>query len=94
VTNLTISGLLSWLCGGLLLLFQGIASMMGTKDIIEWKSLTVLNIVGENNFEWLDAISWITIQQAITFIVNLPLYLLFFCVGIIFLVVNVFKPKI
>jgi hypothetical protein len=94
MSKLTIAGIVAWLFGGVILLFQAISSWIGKGDVMDWKSLTLLEFVGKNNFDWIEAISWVTIQQAITYIVNLPLYVLLFCVGIIFFIANAFKPKL
>lgn len=94
MSKLTIVGLAAWLGGGLILGFQAISSLMGTGDKMVWKSLTLVEVVGKNYFAWIETISWVIIQQAVSYIVNMPLYLLLFCVGGICFAVNAFKPKL
>jgi len=94
MSKFTILGLVAWFCGGLILGFQAISSLMGTGDKTVWKSLTLVDVVGKNYFDWIETISWVTIQQAVSYIVNMPLFLLLFCIGIICFAVNAFKPKL
>jgi hypothetical protein len=94
MSKLTIIGFVAWLCGGLILGFQAISSLMGAEDEMVWKSLTLVDVVGKNYFEWIKTLPWVILQQTVTYVVNMPLYLLLFCVGILCFLVNAFKPKI
>ncbi|MEA3279138.1 MAG: hypothetical protein U9Q38_00865 [Thermodesulfobacteriota bacterium] len=79
--------------GGLLLVgFQAISSVM-TPDEIVWKSLNLAGIVDAEYLKWIDSISWYNIQKIIKYIVTMPLYILLFCVGGLFLVIGGFVDK-
>ncbi len=94
MSKFTIAGLTAWLFGALILGFQSISSLMGTEDTIVWKSLALVDIIAKNYFNWIEKISWVSIQQLVTYVVNMPLYLLLFCVGIICFVINAFISKV
>jgi hypothetical protein len=94
MSKFTIAGLVAWLFGALILGFQSISSLMGTEDTIVWKSLALVDIIEKNYFNWIEKISWVSVQHVVTYVVNMPLYLLLFCVGIICFVINAFISKV
>jgi hypothetical protein len=94
MSKITITGFVAWFCGGLILGFQAISSLMGAEDEMVWKSLALVDVVGKNNFDWIKTLPWVILQHTVTYVVNMPLYLLLFCVGILCFLVNAFKPKI
>ena len=94
MSKLIFAGLLSWFSGGILLLLNSISSSMDMIGIIEWNDLILLNVVGKDSFAWIEALPWVILQQGFSYIANLPLYVLLFCAGIIFFVVNALKTKI
>ena len=93
MSKFTILGLLSWLGSALILLFQAITTLMDPADKITWKGLSLMKAVGKSNFTWIEKISWIYVQKAAAYIVTMPLFLLLFCVGIIFFLLNSFTSK-
>lgn len=93
MSKYTIAGLVAWLFSALLLGFQAIATFMGAEDKMMWKSLTLVDVVGRNNFIWIERIAWAGIQKAVNYIVTMPLFLLLFFVGIVFLLINRFKYR-
>ncbi len=100
MSKLTIAGIASWLIGGIILGFQTISTLMDPsatslqKQKFALKDLSIGTLVDPQYLEWIDRISWTSIQDAITYIVNLPLFILLFCIGIICFVLNAFKSRL
>jgi hypothetical protein len=94
VSKYTIAGLVSWLFSGLILLFQAISSFMGMEEKMVFKSITLVDVVGQGHFNWVDGISWVSIQTAVNYIVTMPLFLLLFCIGILFFLMHMFTSKL
>ena len=86
MSKLSITGLISCVAAFVLLLFQSVSSLMGAKGI--WKVLTLVKVVGEEKFQWVENISWPTIQHAVNYVVTMPLYILLFCVGVLLLIIG------
>ena len=93
MSKYTIAGLVSWFFSGVLLLFQTISTVMGREEKMVWKSLNLVNVVGEHRLNWIDGLSWVSIQNILNYIVTMPLFLLLFCVGILFFILNRFMSK-
>jgi hypothetical protein len=93
MSKYTIAGLVAWLFSALLLGFQAIATFMGVEDKMIWKSLTLVDVVGRNNFIWIERIAWAGLQNAANYIVTMPLFILLFIVGIVFFLINRFKYR-
>ncbi len=94
MSKLTIAGFVAWICGGLLLGFQVLSSLMGIEDEMKWKDLTPESVFGKNYFDWIEALPWVILQDGVSYIVNSPFYVSLFCVGIICFVINAFKTKL
>jgi len=94
MSKLTIIGVVSWLIGGLLLGFQAISTLMQTGDEYVWDSLSLVDVFGKDNFKWIEGISYASIQSAASYVSTMPLYLLLFAVGVLFFLINIFKPKV
>jgi len=94
MSKYTIVGLISWLFSGLILLFQTISSLMGMEEKMAFKSLALVDIIGKGHFNWIDGISWVSIQKAVNYIVTMPLFLLLFCIGILFFLMHMFTSKL
>lgn len=88
MSKYTIAGLVMWFFGGLLLVFQSIGSFIQMKEKMVWKSLTLVDVVGESHFNWIGGISWDGAQSLLHYIVTMPLYLLLFIVGILLFFMN------
>ncbi len=89
MSKLTIIGVLSWLGALILLGFQAIATVMKTEGK-GWDNLSIMDMVDPNNMEWVNDISWTLLHQAVDYVVTMPLFLLLFCIGILFFIVNAF----
>ena len=94
MSKYTMAGLTSWLFSGLILLFQAISSVMGNEEKLAFKSLSLARVVGQEHFKWIESISWANIQNAVSFIVNMPLFILFFCIGILFFLIHMATNKL
>lgn len=100
MSKLTIAGLVSLLASGIILGFQAISSLMDpsatsiAKGKTAWKSLTLANSIGPEYFEWIDSITWTSIQSIANYIVDMQLYLLLLCIGILCFVINAFTSRL
>lgn len=72
-------GLLLLIGGFLLVVFQGIAMFMGTKAI--WKSITLMDLIGQESLSWVNDISIYVLQQGVQFVLTTPIYIMCFAVG-------------
>jgi len=88
------AGLTSWLFSGLILLFQAISSVMGNEEKMAFKSLTLVNVIGQEYFNWINSLSWVSIQKAVSYIVTMPLFVLLFFIGILFFLIHMFSSKL
>ena len=93
MSKYTIIGLISWVFSALVLLFQTISSLTGTTETIVFKNLTLVSVLGEEYFNWIDSLSWVSVQKAANYIVIMPLYLLLFCIGILFFLIQMLASK-
>ncbi len=94
MSKYTIVGLVSWLFSGLILLFQAISSLMGTEEKMAFKSLTLVSVIGQGYFKWINSLSWVSLQKAVSYIVTMPLFLLLFCIGILCFLLHMFTSKL
>lgn len=78
----------SCLGGGLLLGFQALSTVVGTKGA--WKSLTLVDIAGEENFAWLGKSTLFGLAGIVESLVTMPLFILLFCIGGLFLILDYF----
>ena len=91
MTKYTLMGVLSCVGGGLLIGFQAVSSAMGSKAV--WKSLSLVDIVGEQYFEWMGNASFGGIERIAEYIVTMPLFVLLFCIGGLFFVLDYFLGR-
>jgi hypothetical protein len=100
MSKFTIAGLVSCLASGIILGFQTISTLMDpsaasiTKGKTAWKNLTLVDSIGPEYFEWIDTISWTSIQSIADYIVDMPLYILLLCIGILCFVINAFTSRL
>jgi len=94
MSKYAIVGLVSWFFSGVVLLFQTISSLTGTAETMVFKNLTLVSFVGQGYFNWINSLSWVSVQKAANYIVTMPLYLLLFCIGILFFLMHMFKSKL
>jgi len=94
MSKYTMAGLTSWLFSGLLLLFQAISSVMGNEEKFAFKSLSLVSVVGQKHFKWIESISWAGIQNAASYLVTTPLFILLFCIGILFFLIHMVTNRL
>jgi len=91
MTKFTLFGVLSCLGGGLLIGFQMLSSTMESDG--GWQSLSLVDIIGEHYFEWLGNASFGGAERIAEYIVTLPLFVLLFCIGGLFFVLDYFLGR-
>lgn len=91
MTKYTLIGVLSCVGGGLLIGFQALSSVMGSKAV--WRNLSLVDIVGEQYFEWVGNSSFGSLERIAEYIVNMPLFVLLFCIGGLFFVLDYFLGR-
>jgi hypothetical protein len=94
MSKYTMAGLVSWLFSGLILLFQAISSLMGMEEKMAYKSLTLVSFFGQGHFKWINSISWAGIQIAVSYLVTTPLFILLFCIGILFFLIHMVTNRL
>ena len=100
MSKLTIAGIASWLASGVLLGFQTISTLMDPSATslknqkFALKGLSLVDLIDQQYLEWIDRISWESIQIGVTYIFNMPLFILLFCVGIICFLLNAVSSKL
>ena len=96
MSKFTITGLVAWILSALLLGFQTISSLMGSEGVagmVAWKNLTLVDVAEKNYLNWINNIPWVSIQQAVNYVFNVPLYFLLFCFGILCFLINALRSK-
>jgi len=93
MSKLKIAGWVAWVSGALLLGFQAISLFMGTEEKVAWKNLAIVDVADKNYLHWIDTIPWVSVQQAVDYVVHMPIYLLLFCFGILCFLINGFRSK-
>jgi hypothetical protein len=91
MTKYTLIGVLSCVGGGLLIGFQALASIMGPKAV--WRNSSIVDIVGGQYFEWMGNSSLRGLERLAEYIVTMPLYVLLFCIGGLFFVLDYFLGR-
>lgn len=94
MSKLTIAGLVSWFIGGLIFGFQVIGGLVSSGGDIDWKNLILMDVIGKSHFDWIDGMSEGIFHNVVQYIVTMPLYLLLFCVGILFLILGRLTSKL
>lgn len=91
MTKGSISGILFIVIGGVMLLFQKISGLMG--DGGEWDAICLVDLFDPSAFDWIDGMTFLSINHLLDTIVLAPLYVLFFCVGAVLLIISGFKKN-
>jgi hypothetical protein len=94
MSKFTIAGLVSWFIGGLLFGFQAIEALVSSGGDVAWKNFTLTNVIDKNHFNWVNGISEGILHNVVQYIVTMPLYLLLFCIGILFLILGRLTSKL
>ena len=91
MTKYTLIGILACVAGGVLIGFQAISSVMGQKVVRA--SVTLVDIVGERYFEWMGSSALGGVERIVEYIVTMPLFVLLFCIGGLFFVLDYFLGR-
>lgn len=94
MTKLTIAGLVSWFIGGLLFGFQALEALIGSEGNVAWKNLILMDVIGKSHFDWIAGMPEGIVHNIAQYIVTMPLYILLFCVGILFFILNSLVSKL
>ena len=94
MSKLTIAGLVSWFIGGLLFGFQVLKGIVGTGGDMVWENLILLDVIGKSHFDWIAGMPDGILHTSAQYIVNMQLYLLLICVGILILILSRLTSKL
>jgi hypothetical protein len=98
MSKFTIAGLVSWFSSGLLLGFQALKVFMNSginsSGEMVWKKLALTDVIGKSHFDWIAGIPDGIVHNISQYIVTMPLYLLLFCAGILFLILGRLTSKL
>ena len=91
MTKFSIIGIISLIGGGLLVGFQALSVLMGTDG--KWKSMKLITVFDKKYFEWIDNASFFGLERIPEYIVNMRLFILLLCVGVLFFALDYFFGK-
>ena len=91
MTKFSIIGIISLIGGGLLVGFQALSVLMGTDG--KRKSMKLITVFDEKYFEWIDNASFFGLERIPEYIVNMRLFILLLCVGVLFFALDYFFGK-
>ena len=94
MSKLTIAGLVSWFIGGLLFGFQVIEALVRSGGDMAWKNLILMDVIDKSHFDWIAGMPEGILHNIAQYIVTMPLYILLFCVGILFFILNSLVSKL
>jgi len=94
MSKLTIAGLVSWFIGGLLFGFQALEAVVRSQGDLAWKNLTLMDVTSKDHFDWIAGMPEGIVHNISQYIVTIPLYILLFCIGILFFILNAFMSKL
>lgn len=82
-----ISGILTMVVGGVMLLFRMIGGLMGTEG---GEPLAIVDLVSPESLNWIDSMTFLSINNLLDTIVLAPLYILLLILGAILLIISGF----
>jgi hypothetical protein len=88
MSKLTIAGLVSWFIGGLFFGYQVLQGLVSTGGDMQWKNLMLTDVIGQSHFDWIAGMPDGIFHNFTQYLVTMPLYLLLFCIGILFLILG------
>lgn len=83
MNKFTLAGILAWLVSGVLVGFQAVADLMkaDVKSVSAgWENIDLMDLIGESNLGW--AMDW----NWLVYVLDLPLFILLFAVGLVLIV--------
>lgn len=94
MSKLKLAGLVSWFIGGLLFGFQALEALIRPQGDMAWKNYTLMNVFSKNHFDWIAGMPEGILHSSAQYIVTMPLYILLFCIGILFFILNGLVSKL
>ena len=98
MSKFTIAGLVSWFSSGLLLGYQALKVFMqsgiSSSGEMVWEKIALMDVIGKSHFDWIAGMPDGIVHNISQYIVTMPLYLLLFCVGSLFLILGRLTSKI
>ncbi|MEW6670614.1 MAG: hypothetical protein AB1427_02870 [Thermodesulfobacteriota bacterium] len=91
MTKYRLIGILSCVAGGVLIGFQTLSGVMGTKTSMQSSSL--MDVVGPQYLEWVGNTSFFGLEKIAETIVTMPLFVLMFGIGGLFFVLDYFLGR-
>ena len=91
MTKFSLMGIILCVAAGVLLGFQTLSALMGTDG--GWKSMKLVTVFDQKHFAWIDKTSFFGLERVPEYIVNMPLFMLLFCIGVLFFVLEYFFGK-
>ena len=79
-------GFVALLSGLLTLLLQGIVSLI-SRDFV-WKDLRFMDVLDSKLYTWVNDIHLLNFDACSKYILNMPLYLVFFCFTVLFFIMS------
>ncbi len=83
-----INGLIMIVIGGVMLGFQQLSRLMGSDG--GWDAICLVDLLDPSSFDWIDAMTFLGLNNLLDTIVLAPLYLVLFVVGGILLLISGF----
>ncbi len=88
MTKFSVLGILSCVAGGLVIGFQFLSSIIG--KAASWESLAIADIVNEKYISWIQGLSMGGLESIPDAIVHMPIFIVLFCLGGFFFVLEYF----
>jgi len=92
MNGLLLLGVLLCVAAGCIVLFESIAAMMSVGEIV-FETSSLVDLLGNAAFDWIDRIPMLWIQGGLNYIVTRPAWLLVLSLGILCLLVSGFRNR-
>ena len=86
MTKMSGWGVVFFIAGLVLVGFQGLSAVMKTEG--KWESINLFGVVGGDNFTWISSLPADFLQSAVSYVVNMPLFLLLLIIGAALLIIS------
>ena len=99
MSKFTLSGIILWLASFSLYGYQAVLSVLSKSAYVSDKAaadavdanISLVNTIGEQYFNWVDAIPWFYVHKAVGHVVTMQLFVLLFCLGALCLLIGIFR---
>ncbi len=93
MSKFNLLGIVSWLGSGILFLFQSITTLMQPDNAYNWEKLSINDLVSAKQLEWVNAIPFDVIQDAVDTIIHAQLIFVLLGLGLFFFILGIFFSK-